>query len=97
MKKLSSQTKSLITISLAALVLLALPLGLWAINTQEDGYQTTTSFQEIRVHGDCKRVRHTGSKSYFIPTKTRDEADHVLSNPPADLEVQACGGGGGKK
>ncbi len=97
MKKLEAKHKSLLIIGLTSIVLLGFPVAIWAINTQNEGFQTTTSYQEIRAHSDCKRVRHTGLKSYFIPTKTRNEAEKALNNPPNDLEIASCGGGGGKK
>ncbi len=50
---------------------LVVPVGAFAINAINDGYQVNSNGnQNINAHGTCQVVVNTSSKNYFIPTKT---------------------------
>ena len=64
----------------------------WAYGTGtiETWFQTTTTFQTIDAHGECRQVRHTWGQSYFVPTASSAEWTAFLSNHPSDVEMTGC-------
>ena len=60
---------------------------IYAINSQSEGHKTTTVFQNISYYDPCTTVRHTGSNSYFVPTKTEAEWISFKNNNPPDITI----------
>jgi len=58
-----------------------------AIGTQSTGFKTSSSAQDVSFYDSCASVRHTGSTSYFVPTKTISEWSAFKSNVPADVTL----------
>ncbi len=79
-----------ISISLLLSTIFIVPFSVWAINTVSTGYQTTTTDTEIDAHSTCQNVRHTGSNSYFVPTKTSSEWLAFRNNVPSDVALSDC-------
>jgi len=66
------------------------PLWVWAINTVNTWYKTTTAIVEIDAHSTCRTVRHTGSISYFVPTKSSAEWSAFRANEPSNIVTNTC-------
>lgn len=79
-----------------------LPLLAWGINTIATGFKATPStvvaISPSHSPSSYKKIENTGSKTYFIPTKTANEWSAFLANMPADLQgcniqyQNSCGG-----
>ena len=72
------------------LIIISISGIVFAINTINTWYQTITVNQIVDAHGICQQVRHTWSKSYFIPTKTSAEWSAFRSNKPEDVILSPC-------
>ena len=91
-------------ISLVLVLIVALPGIAYSLNTILTGYQTTSSDVTIFAAYDgsgeyqssgegiqlCNEVRHTGSTSYFVPTKTLFEHSSFINSNPSDTSVVEC-------
>lgn len=64
---------------------ISFPLG-----TQNTGFQTTSSFQEIDVHSNCRQVKHSSSDSFFVPTKSAYEWLQFYTNTPSSVNIDNC-------
>jgi|GEM_PF-3789826 len=83
-----ARLKYLVALVVAGAVLI--PAASWGINTVATGYQTTTSEVSVDAHSDCQKLSHTGSTSYFVPTKTSAEWTAFQNNKPSDVTVGDC-------
>ncbi len=79
--------KSLLT--LLAVLFLAIPLTVFAINTVSTGFQVGSSNVKIDAHGTCKQVRST-SGTLFVPTKSSAEWSAFRSNKPSGVTLSSC-------
>ncbi len=79
--------KSLLT--LLAVLFLAIPLTVFAINTVSTGFQVGPSNVKIDAHGTCKQVRST-SGTLFVPTKSSAEWSAFRSNKPSGVTLSSC-------
>lgn len=63
------------------------------LNTVESGFMSAPADKHtIDTHTVCREVENTGSeKIFFIPTRTAAEWQAFRDQPPADLNLAACG------
>ncbi len=84
------RTRHLIALLLAGAFMV--PSYVWGLNTVTTGFQTgsASNIKEIDAHTICRDIHHTGSNSYFVPTKFSNEWTAFRNGKPADVTLDDC-------
>ncbi len=62
----------------------------WWINTVSSWFKSTWVNQIIDAHWECRQVRHTWTKSHFIPSRTSLWWQSFIDNKPSDVTIWLC-------
>ena len=73
-----------------AIVVVALPVFAFALNTVITGFQVGSTKTKIDAHGVCHNVQASDGKTYFIPTNTAAEWSAFRMNKPSGVQLQQC-------
>lgn len=73
-----------------AIVVVALPVFAFALNTVITGFQVGSTKTKIDAHGVCQNVQASDGKTYFIPTNTAAEWSAFRTNKPSGVALSSC-------
>ena len=71
-------------------IFLIIPSIVYALNTNDTWYRSTSVAQYIYAHNSCRGVRSTQTDEYFVPTRSSPEWLWFQNAPPSNVELLNC-------